>query len=90
MKDSFLVFRNVMGKRKTKVSMLFFAMMLCVASSAFAATDIVDTTAVTSTFASITIVVLAVIGAVAASAVSVMGVILAWKYGRKLFGMLAK
>lgn len=50
----------------------------------------VDTTAVTDTFASMTTTVLGVIGIVAASAVTIMGIILAWKYGRKLFNMLAK
>lgn len=60
------------------------------AVSAFAADPTVDTAQVTSTFTSLTTTVLTVIGAVAATAVTVMGVLLAWKYGRKLFSMLAK
>ncbi|MEK5257663.1 hypothetical protein NST74_29895 [Paenibacillus sp. FSL F4-0125] len=77
--------------RSTRVAMMCMALMMAMATSAFAATDVtVDTAGVTGTFASITTTILVVIGTVAASAVTVMGVILAWKYGRKLFGMLAK
>lgn len=50
----------------------------------------IDTTQVTDTFATIGTTVLTVIGAVAGTAVVIMGAILAWKYGRKLFGMIAK
>lgn len=86
--------KEVIAQRKTKVSMLFFSVMMAMATSAFAAETgtgvTVDTAGVTGTFSSITTTVLTVIGTVAASAVTVMGVILAWKYGRKLFGMLAK
>lgn len=85
-------FKKVIAQRKAKVTMLFMSIMMAMATSAFAATgDVtVDTAGVTGTFSSITTTVLTVIGTVAASAVTVMGVILAWKYGRKLFGMLAK
>ncbi|MEK8210594.1 hypothetical protein NST41_33915 [Paenibacillus sp. FSL L8-0696] len=78
--------------RSTRVAMMCMALMMAMATSAFAATgDVtVDTSAVTSTFSSITATILIVIGAVAGSAVTIMGVLLAWKYGRKLFGMLAK
>lgn len=55
-----------------------------------AAAPSIDTTQVTSTFADMTATILTVVGAVAGSAVVIMGVFLAWKYGRKLFGMLAK
>lgn len=77
---------------KHRLSIGFMSLVAClsVASSAFAADPTIDTTQVTSTFSSMTTTVMTVIGAVAASAVVVMGVILAWKYGRKLFGMLAK
>lgn len=88
MKDLISGFKN----RKARVAMLCMAMIMAMSTSAFAAVgDVtVDTSSVTGTFASITSTILLVIAAVAASAVTVMGVILAWKYGRKLFGMLAK
>lgn len=83
---------KVLKNGKARVAMMCMALMMAMATSAFAATgDVtVDTSAVTSTFSSITATILIVIGAVAGSAVTIMGVLLAWKYGRKLFGMLAK
>lgn len=79
---------------KHRVSVMFMACVavMSVGTSAFAADPepSIDTTQVTSTFSSMATTVMTVIGAVAASAVVIMGVILAWKYGRKLFGMLAK
>lgn len=50
----------------------------------------VDTTQVTGAFTDMSTVVMTVIGSVAGVAVTVMGIILAWKYGRKLFSMIAK
>ncbi|MCL6664556.1 hypothetical protein [Paenibacillus amylolyticus] len=81
--------KQVFGNTKSRVAMLCVAMMM-IASNAFAASTGIDTSAVTGTFADIAKTVLVVIGAVAATAVGIMGIILAWKYGRKMFGMLAK
>lgn len=53
-------------------------------------TPTIDTSQVTSTFSTMSTTVITVIGAVAAVAVTIMGIILAWKYVRKLFNMLAK
>lgn len=77
-------------KHRASVMTMAFAVMLVSATSVFAADPVVDTTQVTTTFSSMTTTVITVIGTVAGSAVLVMGVILGWKYGRKLFGMLAK
>ncbi len=47
-------------------------------------------TAVTGAFTSLKDDVMATLGAIAALAVAVMGVFLAWKYGRKIFNQVAK
>lgn len=77
-------------KRKVAISSVALAVFMLSALSAFAADPEVDVSSVTSTFSSITTTVLTVVAAVAASAVIIMGTFLAWKYGRKLFGMLAR
>lgn len=77
-------------KRKVITSSVAASAFVLSALGASAAAPNIDTTAVTSTFSSITTTILVVIGAVAASAVIIMGTFLAWRYGRKLFGMLAK
>ncbi|WNC17862.1 hypothetical protein [Brevibacillus brevis] len=77
------------GKKAILNASAAVAVLVGGAVSASAA-DAVDTTQITTTFTDITTTVLTVIGAVAATAVTVMGVILAWKYGRKLFSMIAK
>ena len=46
--------------------------------------------AVTGAFTTLKDDVIATLGAVAALAVGVMGLFLAWKYGRKIFGQVAK
>lgn len=68
---------------------LVLGLILASQSPTFAALT-VDTDSVTTTFSEITTIILTVVGAVAASAVTIMGILLAWKYGRKLFAMLAK
>lgn len=45
---------------------------------------------VTTAFTSLKADVIATLGVVAALAVGVMGVFLAWKYGRKIFSQVAK
>lgn len=45
---------------------------------------------VTNAFTSLKADVIATLGVVAALAVGVMGVFLAWKYGRKIFSQVAK
>lgn len=82
--------RGLFATMQAKVSFMALACFLAIGGAAFAADPAVDTSAVTSTFDSMKTTVLTVIGSVAAAAVAVMGIILAWKYGRKLFGMLAK
>lgn len=47
-------------------------------------------TAVTGAFTSLKDDVIATLGAIAALAVTVMGIFLAWKYGRKIFNQVAK
>lgn len=84
---------KILSKIKHKLSvavMTVFALVVG-ASSAFAADGdlVIDSSQVTSTFSSMAIAVLVIIGLVAASAVTIMGAILAWKYGKKLFRMLA-
>lgn len=78
------------GKKAIINTSAAVAVLAAGAVSAHAADPAIDTTQVTSTFTSMTTTVLVVIGAIAGSAVTIMGVILAWKYGRKLFGMLAR
>ncbi|WP_103110941.1 major capsid protein [Brevibacillus reuszeri] len=86
------VLKNVWqsGKKAVVSSSLAVGLVVGSAISAFAADPTIDTTQVTTTFSSMTTTVMTVIGAVAATAVTVMGIILAWKYGKKLFNMLAK
>lgn len=82
--------RGKLSSTKARVAMIFMACMMALSTSAFAADPTVDTTAVTGAFSSIATTVMVVIAAVAGTAVVIMGTILAWKYGRKLFGMIAK
>lgn len=56
---------------------------------AFAVDGTADAT-VTSAFTSLKGDVIATLGVVAGLAVTVMGVFLAWKYGRKIFNQVAK
>ena len=79
-------------RNKVSVGLMSMVAMMAMSTACFAAETgpTVDTTQVNSTFSSIATTVLLVIGSVAATAVVIMGTILAWKYGRKLFGMLAK
>lgn len=78
------------GSKQAKVAYAFMAIMMAMATSAFAAEPTIDTTQVTSAFNSMSTTVMIIIGSVAASALVIMGAILGWKYGRKLFGMIAK
>lgn len=83
--------RGLFATMQAKVSFMALACFLAIGGAAFAADPVAtDTSSVTSTFDGMKTMVLTVIGSVAAAAVAVMGIILAWKYGRKLFGMLAK
>lgn len=86
------VVKNFFATRTQKVSMAAVALFAALATSAFAAEgDVtIDTEGVTSTFSSIAKTVLVVVGSVAATAVTIMGVFLAWKYGRKMWNALAK
>lgn len=61
-------------------------MMLTVPAFAVGVAD----TAVTGAFTTLADNVVATLGAVAALAIPVIGVFLAWKYGRKIFGQVAK
>ncbi|MGE6579376.1 hypothetical protein ACQKFM_31270 [Paenibacillus xylanexedens] len=74
---------------KTSVVMMIVMALMMVAGSAYA-NELVDTESVTTTFSDIAKAVGKVIAAVAAVAAGIMGIILAWKYGRKLFGIIAK
>lgn len=84
---------SMKAKKAVVTGSLVIGSAFAVVAPAFAAdpaTPAIDTSGVNSTFATITTTILLVIGTVALSAVAIMGTLLAWKYGRKLFSMIAK
>jgi len=84
-------FKSKFGKRATMLTAMMAVMIVSAVSASAAPGDLtIDTSQVTNTFSSMATTVGLVIASVAGVAVIIMGSIMAWKYGRKLFAMLAK
>lgn len=77
-----------MIKKLSKVFMLTLALMIVMVQSVFAVGT--ADAAVVGGFTTMSDNLVATVGAVAPFAIAILAVFLAWKYGRKIFGMLGK
>lgn len=83
------MFENVKSIVTNKYAIVGATVAGAMAATPAFAVGVADT-AVTAAFTGLADNVVATLGAVAAFAVPVVGVFLAWKYGRKIFGQVAK
>lgn len=92
MKGGEIEMLNVFKSRFTKVTMLVFVLALSIMGQAFAAeaADTATVTAMTDAFGNVKATALAALAAIAAIAIVMFAGIYAWKYGKKVFSIIAK
>lgn len=84
-------FKGKLLNVKTRIAMLSMAAFFMVMNSSYASgAGSFDTSSVTDTFVKIGVAILAIIAAVALTAAGVMVAIMGWRFGKKMFGIIAK
>jgi len=81
---------NFIRNNKRKIFAAFSAAALTTVMSVSAFAEGTADSTVTTAFTTLKDDVVATLGVVAALGVTVMGIFLAWKYGRKIFNQVAK
>lgn len=81
--------KNMVKKLTVSFSLVMVVMMVA-AVSAFAAADTETVTAMTTAFTDVKLTAIATLGALAQVAIVLFAAIYAWKYGKKVFSIIAK